>query len=486
MSVAAEVAAATGDVPSGLLIGGEWRTATAEFEVTDPATGAPLARVVDATVAQGLAALDSITAAAPDWARAPYRERAEILRRAYDTLLAQRDDFARLITAEMGKPLAEARSEVAYAADFLLWYSEQTSRPAGEYRRTPDGATRLLVSRRPVGPCLLITPWNFPLAMATRKVAAALAAGCTAILKPAPQTPLTSLKFAQLLLDAGLPKGVLDVVTTLDAPGVCGALLADGRIRKVSFTGSTAVCRLLIAQCGANVVRPSMELGGNAPFIVDADADVARAVDGAMLAKMRNGGEACTAANRFLVHRAVAEEFSALFAERMAALTVGHGLDPASQVGPVIDELAQNKLATLVDDAVARGADVRAGGGPLDGPGTFFAPTVLTGVVTDARMFGEEIFGPVAGITVIDDLDEAIELANATEYGLVAYLYSRKTEAALRCAERLDFGMVALNRGLVSNAAAPFGGIKQSGLGREGGREGIDDYLDLQFVAVDA
>ncbi|WSE35155.1 NAD-dependent succinate-semialdehyde dehydrogenase [Amycolatopsis rhabdoformis] len=471
---------------SGLLIGGERITTEDVFEVLDPATGEPIAQVADATVAQGLAALDSVSAAAPAWAAVPSRERAEILRRAFDAVLGRREEFARLISAEMGKPLAEARAEVDYGAEFLRWYSEEAARPAGEYRRSPDGGSRLLVSRRPIGPCLLITPWNFPLAMATRKIAAALAAGCTAIVKPAPQTPLTTIKFAELLLEAGVPAGVLNVVTTLDAAGVCGALLADGRIRKLSFTGSTAVGRLLIAQCGRHVVRPSMELGGNAPFIVDADADLERAVDGAMVAKMRNMGEACTAANRFLVHRSVAEEFSTLLAQRMAALAVGPGLESASQVGPVIDEAAREKLTGLVDDAVAQGAQIRTGGKPISGPGTFFEPTVLTGVVAGARMFSEEIFGPVAGITPFDDLDEAVRVANATEYGLVAYLYSGNVERALRTAEQLDFGMVGINRALVSNAAAPFGGIKQSGLGREGGREGINDYLDLQYVALDA
>ncbi|MBM9464523.1 NAD-dependent succinate-semialdehyde dehydrogenase [Aeromicrobium sp. YIM 150415] len=473
-------------LPSGLLIDGRWERVDETFPVVDPATEKPIARVADASVAHGLRALDSIVDAAPGWAATTFRERAELLRRAFDALTARREEFARLIATEMGKPLEEARGEVDYGAEFLRWYAEEVSRPEGDYRRSPDGGSRILVSRRPIGPCLLITPWNFPLAMATRKVAAALAAGCTAILKPAPQTPLTSLRFAQLLLDAGLPAGVLNVVTTMDAPAVCGALLADGRIRKVSFTGSTAVGRLLIAQCGPQVVRPSMELGGNAPFIVDEDADLDRAVEGAMIAKMRNMGQACTAANRFLVHRRVADEFGRRLAERMRDLTVGHGLDPLSQVGPMIDGAACDKLAGLVRDAVDHGARLLTGGSPLPGPGTFFEPTVLTDVSPGSRMFADEIFGPVAGVTCFDDLDEAVAVANDTEYGLVAYLYSGNTEKALRTAERLDVGMVALNRALVSNAAAPFGGIKQSGLGREGGREGINDYLDLQYVAIDA
>jgi succinate-semialdehyde dehydrogenase/glutarate-semialdehyde dehydrogenase len=481
------VAQAVG-LPSGMLVGGRWIPSStgATFDVADPATGEVLTAVPDATVADGLAALDSIAAAAPGWAATPARERAEILRRSFDAVLARREDFARLIAAEMGKPLAEARSEVDYGAEFLRWYSEEAVRAAGDYRLSPDGGSRLLVSRRPVGPCLLITPWNFPLAMATRKVGAALAAGCTAVLKPAPQTPLTSLLFAQVLLDAGLPAGVLDVVTTTDAAGVCGALLADGRIRKLSFTGSTAVGRLLIAQCGQHVVRPSMELGGNAPFIVHADADLEQAVEGAMVAKMRNMGEACTAANRFLVHRSVADRFSELLAECMAALRVGHGLDPQSEVGPLIDEAAMDRLEGLVSDAVSRGATVRTGGSRIQGAGTFFAPTVLTDVPTGSRLVGEEIFGPVAAITCYDDVDEAVDRANATEYGLAAYVFTRDVELALRLAERLDFGMVAVNRGIVSNAAAPFGGVKQSGLGREGGREGINDYLDIQYVSLNA
>ncbi|GAA4738242.1 NAD-dependent succinate-semialdehyde dehydrogenase [Nocardioides endophyticus] len=478
--------AASAGVAGGLLVDGEWTPTERTFPVTDPATGKVLAQVADATVEHGLAALDSIVAAAPAWAAVPLRERAELLRRAFDLLVARKEEFARLISAEMGKPLAEARGEVDYGAEFLRWYSEEVARPEGEYRRSPDGGSRLLVSRRPVGPCLLITPWNFPLAMATRKIAAALAAGCTAVIKPAAETPLTTIAFADLLLEAGLPPGVLNVVTTADAPGVCGALLADGRIRKLSFTGSTAVGRVLISQCGPHVVRPSMELGGNAPFIVDADADLPRAVDGAMLAKMRNMGEACTAANRFLVHRSVATEFTSLLTERITSLTLGHGLDPSSQVGPLIDEKARVSLRELVDDALGAGATLHTGGRAVDGPGTFFEPAVLGDVPVGARMFREEIFGPVVGITVFDDLDEAVEMANSTEYGLVGYLYTRDVERALRYAERLEFGMVAINRALVSNAAAPFGGIKQSGLGREGGREGINDYLDLQYVAIDA
>jgi succinate-semialdehyde dehydrogenase/glutarate-semialdehyde dehydrogenase len=488
VTLVSDIPSVVAGVPAGLLIDGAFVPATggATLTVSDPATGQPLLSIADATPEDGMRALDSVAAAAPGWAATPLRARAEILRSAFEAVIARKEEFARLISAEMGKPVAEARAEVEYGAEFLRWYSEEASRPAGEYRRSPDGGSRLLVSRRPVGPCLLITPWNFPLAMATRKVGAALAAGCTAILKPAELTPLTSLLFAQVLLEAGLPGGVLNVITTSTASAVCGPLMADGRIRKVSFTGSTAVGRTLISQCGDKIVRPSMELGGNAPFIVHADADVPRAVDGAMIAKMRNMGEACTAANRFLVHEDVAEEFGRLLAERMAGQTVGHGLDPETTVGPVINEAAVASLSSLVADAVDRGASVPTGGTPLDRPGTFFAPTVITGVPADARVFREEIFGPVAPITTYVDIDQAIALANDTEYGLAAYFYSADVELGLRVAERLDFGMVALNRALLSNAAAPFGGIKQSGLGREGGREGINDYLDLQYVAVDA
>jgi succinate-semialdehyde dehydrogenase/glutarate-semialdehyde dehydrogenase len=454
--------------------------------VVDPATGDLLAQVADATVADGLAVLDSICAAAAGWARTSTRERSELLRRAFEAVVDQREDFARLISLEVGKPIAQARAEVDYGAEFLRWYAEEAPRIGGEHRMSPDGTSRILTSRRPVGPCLLITPWNFPLAMATRKIAPALAAGCTAVVKPAVQTPLTTIRFAQVLLDVGVPAGVLDVITTGDAAGVCGALLADGRIRKLSFTGSTPVGRLLLAQCGSKVVRSSMELGGNAPFLVDADADLERAVDGAMVAKMRNTGEACTAANRFFVHADVVEEFTERLSAAMGALRVGPGLDPASEVGPVIDEAARRKLTALVGDAVDRGARVRTGGGALPGPGTFFEPTVLSEVSLQSRMFAEEIFGPVAGITAFSDLDEAIAQANATEYGLVAYYYSGSVERALAVADRLDFGMVGINRALVSNAAAPFGGVKQSGLGREGGREGLGDYLDLQYAALDA
>ncbi|MFC8667645.1 NAD-dependent succinate-semialdehyde dehydrogenase [Streptomyces sp. NPDC057199] len=475
-------------LPDGLLVGGTWRPASSgrTFEVLDPASGEVLASVADAGPQDGAAALGAVAAAQSAWAATPSRQRAELLRRAFERLTADRETVAELISAEMGKPFAEALAEVDYGAEFLRWYSEEAPRITGDHRRSPDGGSRLLVHHRPVGPCLLITPWNFPLAMATRKVGAALAAGCTAILKPAAQTPLTSLLLARILQECGLPDGVLAVLTTKSAGAVCGPLLADGRIRKLSFTGSTEVGRRLLEQCGPQIVRPSMELGGNAPFIVLADADLDRAVEGAMVAKMRNMGEACTAANRFLVHQDVADEFSEKLAARIADLRMGHGLDTATQVGPVIDEDAQVRLGGLVADAVGRGARLAEPGGVVDGPGTFFKPTVVVDVPTEARLFTEEIFGPVVAITAVADTDEAVELANRTEYGLVAYLYTRDVEKALNTVDRLEVGMVALNRGIVSNAAAPFGGVKQSGLGREGGREGIHDYLDIQYVALDA
>jgi succinate-semialdehyde dehydrogenase / glutarate-semialdehyde dehydrogenase len=476
-----------GRVPAGLLVGGEWRAAAAgaTMPVHDPATGGLLAAVADATPADGLAALDAAAAAQRAWSRTPARERAELLRAAFEAVQQARDDLATLITLEMGKPLAEARAEVDYGAEFLRWFSEEAVRTRGDYRAAPDGGSRILVQRQPVGPCLLITPWNFPLAMATRKLAAAFAAGCTAILKPAPQTPLTALAFAGILHDLGLPAGVLGVVTTSDAPALCDRLILDGRVRKVSFTGSTAVGRRLLERCGRQVVRTSMELGGNAPFLVFADADLDAAVDGAMLAKMRNMGEACTAANRFFVEAPVAQRFAELLAERMGALQLGHGLEPGTEVGPLIDAAARERVAGLVGEAVAGGARILTGGTPCGDAGWFYAPTVVDRVDARARLLREELFGPVAPIVPFGDESEAVRLANDTEYGLVAYAYTRDVDRALRLGDELDAGMVALNRGLVSNAAAPFGGIKHSGLGREGGREGIDDYLDVKYLCFD-
>jgi succinate-semialdehyde dehydrogenase/glutarate-semialdehyde dehydrogenase len=472
-------------LPSGLLIGGEWRAAAggATFGVEDPATGQPLARVADATPADGLAALDAAAAARAEWAATAPRERSDVLRRAFDAVLERRDELALLMTLEMGKPLAEAHGEVTYGAEFLRWFSEEAVRVHGRLTRAPEGGAELLVTRQPVGPCLLITPWNFPLAMATRKVAPAVAAGCTVVLKPAEQTPLTALAFAQIMLDAGLPAGVLNVITTSDAAPVVQPLMEDPRLRKLSFTGSTAVGRILVRQSATNLLRTSMELGGNAPFLVFEDADVEAAVDGAMVAKMRNGGEACVAANRFYVHEHVADRFAEGLAARMGALSVGRGTDEGVQLGPLIDEAQRSKVAELVADARARGAEVLTGGEPLDGPGYFYPPTVLAGTPADAALLREEIFGPVAPIVRFADEDEAIAAANDTEYGLIAYVYTGDLARGLRVMNRLETGMVAINRGIASNAAAPFGGVKASGLGREGGPEGIGEYLETRYAA---
>ena len=473
-------------VPTDLLIGGRWRPATsgATLAVDDPATGKALVEVADAGPDDGLAALDAAAAAQDGFAAMPPRERGEILRRAYELIMSRVDDLALLMTIEMGKPVAESRAEVSYAAEFFRWFAEEAVRIDGQYGVTPNGAGRMLVMRQPVGVCLLITPWNFPMAMGTRKIGPAVAAGCTMVLKPAQKTPLSMHALAAILAEAGLPDGVLNIVTTSTAGRVMEPLIRDGRARKLSFTGSTEIGKVLLEQASANVLRTSMELGGNAPFLVLADADLDAAVDGAMTAKMRNMGEACTAANRFLVHRSIADAFADRLAERMAALHVGRGTEDGVQVGPLIDAKGREKVAELVDDAVSRGGQARVGGKALDGPGYFYRPTVLVDVPVDARLSREEIFGPVAPITVVDDDDQAVAAANDTEFGLVSYVYTENINRALRVVERLEAGMVGLNTGLVSNPAAPFGGIKQSGLGREGGSVGIEEYLETKYVAV--
>ncbi len=473
-------------LPTGLFIGGEWRPASdgGTLEVNDPSTGAVLLSIASATPGDGRDALDAAVAAQRDWARTAPRERAEILRRAFEAVTARRDDFALLMTLEMGKPLAEARGEVAYGAEFLRWFSEETSRIGGRYATAPDGSSRLLVLKRPVGPCLFITPWNFPLAMATRKIAPAIAAGCTMVLKPAALTPLTALLFAQVLSEAGLPPGVLNVIPTTSAGSVTGPLVRDPRLRKLSFTGSTEVGRRLIADAAEQVLRVSMELGGNAPLLVFDDADLDEAVDGALLAKLRNGGEACTAANRILVQRSVAARFSERLTERMRAHTVARGTLPESKIGPMVDEGTREKIHELVTGAVAAGAGLALGGAPIPGPGYFYEPTVLTGVPKDAAILREEIFGPVAPIVVFDTEEEAVALANDTEFGLVAYAFTKDLSRGLRLAEELEVGMFGLNTGIVSNPAAPFGGVKQSGLGREGGAEGIEEYLETTYVGI--
>ncbi len=471
-------------VPTGLFIGGTWRDAPATFDVEDPATGEVIARVADATADDATAALDAAVAAQAGWATTAPRQRGEILRRAYELLTARTDDLALLMTLEMGKPVAESRAEIAYAADFLRWFGEEAVRIDGRWTTNPSGGARLLVMRQPVGPCLFITPWNFPMAMGTRKIGPAIAAGCTMVCKPAALTPLSMLALAEILTEAGLPPGVLNLVPTRHAGDVTKHLFADPRLRKLSFTGSTEVGRQLMAQAAGNVLRVSMELGGNAPFLVFDDADLDAAVDGAVIAKMRNIGEACTAANRFLVQRPLADEFAARLAARLGGMKVGRGTEDGVEVGPLIDGEQRSKVAELVDDATARGAEVLTGGGPLEGKGYFFAPTVLTGVDPTARLQREEIFGPVAPVIAFDDDAAGVAAANNTEYGLVAYVFTRGLDRALRVCEALETGMVGLNQGMVSNAAAPFGGVKQSGFGREGGHEGIQEYVNTKYVAV--
>ena len=472
---------------TGLLIGGEWRAASdgGTFEVQNPATGETVCSVASATSADARAARDAAAGAQDAWARTRPRDRAEILRRAFDLVAAHTDELALLMTTEMGKPRAEARGEVAYGNEFLRWFSEETVRNYGRYYDAPEGHLRMLVRRKPVGPCLLITPWNFPLAMATRKVGPALAAGCTTIVKPARLTPLTTLRFAELCVAAGVPAGVINVVPTAQAAHVSDPLLADPRLRKVSFTGSTDVGRRLLAQCSTNVLRTSMELGGNAPLLVFDDADLDKAAAGAALAKMRNMGEACTSANRILVHESVVDAFAEKLAGRLRALTVGNGADPGVTCGPLIDGAARDKVADLVDDAVARGARVVVGGKAVPGPGFFYEPTLLLGVPREARCFSEEIFGPVAPLFTFRDEDEAVALANDTEYGLASYVFTADLSRALRIGDRLEYGMVGINVGVISNAAAPFGGVKQSGLGREGGAEGIGEYTATQYIGVE-
>ncbi|ROQ03244.1 succinate-semialdehyde dehydrogenase/glutarate-semialdehyde dehydrogenase [Rathayibacter sp. PhB93] len=471
-------------VPSQLLIGGAWVDGSGggTIDVEDPATGEVIRTIADATPEDGLRALDAAVEAGPAWAATAPRKRAEILRRAFDLLQERKDDFALLMTLEMGKPFAEALGEVAYGGEFLRWFSEEAVRISGRYGVNPEGTGRMIVSQHPIGPCYLITPWNFPLAMATRKIAPALAAGCTVVVKPAELTPLTTLAFAALLAEAGVPDGVVNVVTTSSAGAVSEPILSDPRLRKLSFTGSTPVGRTLLEQAAEGVLRTSMELGGNAPFVVFEDADLDRAVEGAMLAKFRNVGQACTAANRFFVHESIAEEFAARVTERVRALTVGRGTDSGVTIGPLIDDRAVEKASSLVRDAVERGAEVRVGGHGIDGAGHFYEPTVLAGVAAGSEILRTEIFGPVLAIVPFRDEDEAVALANDTEFGLVSYVFTRDLARGQRMIERLATGMMGLNVGVVSNAAAPFGGVKQSGLGREGGLEGIHEYLSTKYT----
>ncbi|WP_104090603.1 NAD-dependent succinate-semialdehyde dehydrogenase [Cryobacterium sp. N19] len=486
LPVALDAATIIATINTGLFIDGAWRPALsgATFAVENPATSVVLAHVADGGPADADLAIQAAGRAQKAWGKTSPRSRSEILRRAYDLLMSRQEELALVITSEMGKPLADARGEVAYAAEFFRWFSEEAVRVGGDHTITGDGKHRILVTREPVGPCVLVTPWNFPLAMGTRKIGPAIAAGCTIVFKPAELTPLTSLALVDILVEAGLPAGVLNVVTTSKAGSVVEPWMDSGIARKVSFTGSTAVGKLLLEQASRNVMRSSMELGGNAPFIVCADADLDRAVDGAMVAKMRNMGEACTAANRMFVHRSVATEFAAKLAQRMSELSVGDGAADGVNVGPLIEEKALLKVQGLVDDAVARGASVVVGGSREGGAGYFYQPTVLGNVSPDSLLMNTEIFGPVAPVVPFDTEDEAVELANNTPWGLVGYLYTQDIDRAFRLGEDLEVGMLGLNTGMVSNPFAPFGGVKQSGLGREGGKLGIDEYLEYKYLAI--
>ena len=473
-------------VPTGLLINGQWRDASDKktLDVFDPSTGRLLKTIADASYEDGQEAMTAAHNAQADWGRTAPRVRAELLRAAFEKVTAMSDDFAILMSLEMGKPFAEAKGEVAYGAEFLRWFSEEAPRINGRYQTAPDGKNRLMVLKKPVGPALLITPWNFPLAMATRKIGPAIAAGCTSILKPAALTPLTSLLFAKVLQDVGVPAGVVNVIQTSRVSEVTAPLIKDDRLRKLSFTGSTPVGRRLIADASEKVLRVSMELGGNAPFLVFEDADIDKAVEGAMLAKLRNMGEACTAANRFLVHESVAGEFADKLGEKMAALKVGRGVAEGTNIGPLIDEKSRQGVHALVEDAKSKGAVVLTGGAIPSGEGYFYPPTVLMSVPESCEILSNEIFGPVAPICTFKTEDEAVQMANNTEYGLVAYAFTKDLNRGLRLAERLEVGMFGLNTGLVSNPAGPFGGVKQSGLGREGSLEGIEEYLETVYVGI--
>ncbi len=473
-------------IPTGLLIGAQWTAAAsgATIAVDNPATGAVLTHVADGDAAAGIAAVDAAAAAAAAWAATPPRKRAEVLLACFHAMMAEHEWLAQLISLENGKALPDARGEVAYAAEFFRWYAEEAVRIPGELAGSPAGGNRIMVQYQPIGVALLITPWNFPAAMATRKIAPALAAGCTCILKPASETPLTALAIAEIMRRAGVPAGVVNVVTTSTPGPVCSAILHDPRVRKLSFTGSTQVGRVLLREAADQVISSSMELGGNAPFVVFDDADLDAAIDGAMIAKMRNAGEACTAANRFYVQRGIHDAFVARLVERMGALNVGAGTDPATQCGAMINRKAVDKIERLVADAVALGAEVRLGGQAPAGAGYFYPPSVIAGVQPGSEILREEVFGPVAAVVAFDTADEAVALANDTEYGLAAYVYSTDLGRALAIAERIECGMVAVNRGLVSDAAAPFGGMKQSGLGREGSHHGLIEYCEAKYIAV--
>ena len=473
------------DVPTGLLIGGEWAKKSETFPVLDPATEEPLAEVADGTVSDALDAVSAAHAALPGWAATPPRQRAEVLRKAFELMTERSEQFARLMSAENGKSLRDARGEAVYAAEFFRWYAEEAVRIEGTLMRAPSGANRILTVRQPIGVSVLVTPWNFPAAMATRKIGPALAAGCPVVLKPAGETPLTALAIAALLSEAGVPNGVINVLTSRKSGATVSAMLHDPRVRKLSFTGSTEVGRILLREAADTVLSTSMELGGNAPFIIFEDADIDAAVEGALIAKMRNGGEACTAANRFYVHDAVADKFNETFAARLKAMKLGPGLDESTDVGPLVNEDTRSKVAELVDGAVSAGANALLGGRAPERKGYFYEPTLLDGVSAEAAILNTEIFGPVAPIVRFTDEADAIRWANATEFGLVAYVYTRDLRRGLRVSEALESGMVGLNRGLVSDPAAPFGGVKQSGLGREGAHEGLLEYTETKYIATD-
>jgi len=474
------------NAPKQLFIAGEWRPASdgSTLAVEDPSTGETLCEIADATPADAMAALSAAHEAQAAWAATAPRERSDILRRAFELIVTRSDELAMLMSLEMGKALVEARAEVAYANDFLRWFSEEAVRIRGSYGVSPNGRARLLTMRQPVGPCLLITPWNFPLAMGTRKIGPAIAAGCTMVVKPAKQTPLSMLALGDIFTAAGLPAGVLNIITTAHAGAVTDPLFDDPRLRKMSFTGSTEVGRMLATRAMGRVLRVSMELGGNAALLVFDDADLELAVDQAMMAKMRNMGEACTSANRLYVQSGVVEEFSRRMAARMQQLRLGRGVEPGTDIGPLIDETQRSKVHELVTDAVSRGATVLTGGGPVEGPGYFYRPTVLTHVPDESRVLSEEIFGPVAPIVSFETEEEAVAKANASEYGLMGYVFTSDFSRALRVAEALDTGMVGLNQGVPSNPAAPFGGVKQSGLGREGSHHGLIEFCEVKYIAT--
>ncbi len=479
-----DIAKLLSTVPTGLWIGGEERAGSSTFDVLNPATDEVITQVADATAADGIAAVEAAIAVQDEWASTPARERGEVLRSVFETITAHTDDIAALMTLEMGKVIAESKGEVKYGAEFFRWFAEEAVRIDGRYTQSPAGTGRIIVTKAPVGLCYAITPWNFPLAMGTRKIGPAVAAGCTMIVKPAQETPLTMLLLAKLMDEAGLPKGVLSVLPTSKPGDLTTALIDDGRLRKLTFTGSTGVGKALVKQSADKLLRTSMELGGNAPFIVFDDADVDAAVEGALLAKMRNGGEACTAANRFHVANAVREEFTDKLVKRMSEYTLGNGLDEASTLGPLVNAKQVATVADLVSDAVARGATVAVGGVAPGGPGNFYPATVLTDVAPDSRILKEEVFGPVAPVIGFDTEEEGIRAANDTEYGLASYIFTQSLDRALRVAESIESGMVGVNRGVISDPAAPFGGVKESGFGREGGTEGIEEYLDTKYIAL--